>query len=194
MNRILFLRQRLGMNQYDFAEYCDISRASVARYDAGSKVDRKNAQKIAAACRVSVDYVLGLGPDYPEAENISIVKKAVPIIGEIACGSPISAEQGFLGYTDMPEGVHADFALVCKGDSMEPIIKNGDIVLVRKQPDVEDGQVGVVNIDGEATLKHVYHQKDGLLLVANNPKFAPIVTDERIIIQGLAVGFVRIFS
>lgn len=129
---------------------------------------------------------------------IGMKKGAVPIVGEIACGTPITADENIEGYADLPEGVRADFALRCKGDSMEPTFDNGDLVLIKQQPDVEDGQIAAVNISGEATLKHVYHQKDGLLLVSDNPKYAPIYAsatpDEQIIIHGLAVGYTRLFE
>lgn len=197
MNRIRMLRKLRDMTQDQFAEFCDISRASVARYDAGQPVDRKNAEKIAAACRVSVDYVIGLGSDdYVPNDVIQIKKNAVPVIGEIACGQPITADQNIEGYADLPDGVHADFALRCKGDSMEPSFYDGDLVLIRQQPDVEDGQIAAVDISGEATLKHVYHQKEGLLLISDNPKYPPIYAPgaDGIIIHGLAVGFVRMLQ
>jgi repressor LexA len=186
------------MNQFEFAEFCDISRSSVARYDAGQPVDRKNAEKIASACGVSVDYVLGYGPEIAGQDGISIKRGAVPIIGEIACGTPITAEQNIEGYADLPDGVRADFALKCKGDSMIPTFENGDLVLIRKQPDVEEGQIAAVNVRGETTLKHVYHRQSALLLVADNPKYqpiyAPLGSDEEVVIHGLAVGYVRLFE
>ena len=98
---------------------------------------------------------------------------------------------------DIPDGVKADVALRCKGESMKPTLNDGDIVLVKQQPDVLDGQIGVVLIENEATLKHVYHHKDGLLLTADNPSFAPLSVpcdeNDDCLIQGLAIGYIRMF-
>lgn len=129
---------------------------------------------------------------------IPITKSAVPIVGEIACGLPLTAEQNITGYADLPDNVHADFALKCRGDSMSPTLNNGDLVLIRKQEDVENGQIAAVCVQNETTLKHVYHQERGLLLIADNPKYQPIFvptdSDEQIIIHGLAVGYIRLFQ
>jgi repressor LexA len=123
-------------------------------------------------------------------------KRVIPIVGEIACGTPITAEENIEGYADLPSGVHADFALRCKGDSMAPTFENNDLVLIRQQPDVLDGQIAAVDVACEATLKHVYHQASGLLLVSDNPAYPPISVSasEEIIIHGLAVGYVRMFK
>ena len=119
-------------------------------------------------------------------------------VGEIACGTPILADQNITGFSDLPDGVHADFALICKGDSMNPTFVDGDLVLIRQQPEVENGQIAAINIDNETTLKHVYRQESGLLLTADNPAFPPLYvpadSDREIIIHGLAVGYTRIFA
>ncbi len=100
----------------------------------------------------------------------------LPLIGTIACGTPILAEENIEDYLSVPERPHADFCLRCSGDSMvNARILDGDIVLIRKQPDVDDGQIAAVLIDDEATLKRVYHNKDGgVTLVAENPAYAPM--------------------
>ena len=81
---------------------------------------------------------------------------------------------------------------------MNPTFIEGDLVLIRQQPEVENGQIAAVNIDNETTLKHVYRQDHGLLLTADNPVFQPIYvpadSDREIIIHGLAVGYTRIFT
>ena len=79
---------------------------------------------------------------------------------------------------------------------MSPLFEDGDLVLIRQQPEVEDGQIAAIGIDGEATLKHVYKNGGGVLLCANNPKYAPITAnpEEDVKIYGLAVGYVRLFG
>ena len=78
---------------------------------------------------------------------------------------------------------------------MSPTFLDGDLVLIRQQPEVNTGQIAAVNIDGETTLKHLYYQDRGLLLVADNPAFAPVFipAEKEIIVHGLAVGYVRMF-
>jgi repressor LexA len=124
-----------------------------------------------------------------------MVKDAVPIIGEIACGQPITAEQNIDGFADLPDGVTADFALRCSGDSMTPTFQPGDLVLIRQQPEVAPGQIAAVGIDGEATLKRFYKHGDSVVLVADNPAYPPQVypAGHDVRIYGLAVGFVRVW-
>jgi len=118
----------------------------------------------------------------------------VPIVGAIACGEPITAEENIEGYAETPADRHVDFALICKGDSMiEAGIRDGDIVYIKKQPEVENGQIAAVRIEGEATLKRVYHHGDHLILQPANSNFPPISFSgselENVVIEGLAVGY-----
>ncbi len=116
--------------------------------------------------------------DYSNIKNVIPLPKAkeIPIIGGIACGTPILAEQNIDGQVKIPEFVQADFALRCNGDSMIGAhIRDGDLVCIRIQPDVDDGQIAAVLIGEDATLKRVYHRPDGVMLVAENPSFAPMV-------------------
>lgn len=191
MNIVKELRERAGMQQKELAILAGVSRPTVSEWEHGKKdPSKERLKRVAEIFNVDVGTVLGYGPSF-----IPIKKRDVPIIGEIACGTPVNAEQNIEGYTDLPEGVNADFALRCKGDSMNPTFIDGDLVLIRQQSEVENGQIAAVNIDGETTLKHVYRNTDGLLLVADNALFPPIVVpaDKEIVIHGLAVGYTRIF-
>ena len=122
----------------------------------------------------------------------------MPIIGNSACGERVTPDTNPEGYADLPDGVQADFALRCKGDSMLPTFQDSDLVLIRQQPEVENGQIAAVDVNGETTLKHIYKQQDGLLLTADNAKFAPVFVsgnqDGEIVIHGLAVGFLRLLG
>ena len=94
----------------------------------------------------------------------------------------------------MPDGISADFALKCKGDSMSPTFEQGDLVLIRQQPEVQNGQIAAVGIDDGATLKRVYRQNNGIVCVSDNPAYPPqFFTGEGVKIYGLAVGFVRMW-
>lgn len=120
----------------------------------------------------------------------------VPLIGSIACGTPILAEQNIKSYVGVPAAWHADFALECHGDSMSPTICDGDVVCIRSQPEVEQGQIAAVRIGEETTLKHCYYQNGVVQLIADNPSVCPpmVYTGpelEDIEIEGLAVGFCR---
>ena len=192
--RIAELRRERGYNQEQLAEMAMISRITLARYETGTIEPGAFAvSRIADALNVSTDEILCRTEKLPPF--ISLVKSNVPIIGEIACGERITAEQNTDGYADLPDGVTADFALRCKGDSMEPTFMQGDLVLIRQQPEVQNGQIAAVGIDGEATLKRFYRNETGVVLVADNPAYAPqTFSPEQITIYGLAVGFVRMWK
>ena len=155
--------------------------------------DTRTLAQMAQLFSVPLDYFLTDEPRR-ELDAIRITKNAVPIIGEIACGTPITAEQNIEGYADLPDRCHADFALRCNGNSMEPTIINGDLVLIRQTPDVQNGQIAAVGIDGEATLKHVYRQGDQIICVSENHAYAPqTFPAQDVTIYGLAVGYVRMW-
>lgn len=102
--------------------------------------------------------------------------KQIPLIGTIACGTPITAEQNVEDLVDIPKHIHADFALRCKGDSMiNARIFDGDLVYIRQQPTVENGEIAAVLIDNEATLKKVRRFPERLILEPANPTFEPLV-------------------
>jgi len=100
----------------------------------------------------------------------------VPLIGTIACGAPILAEEHIEEYIDLPRHISATFALICKGDSMiNARIFDGDVVYIRQQDTVENGQIAAVLIDGEATLKRVRLYGDHISLEPENPQYRPLV-------------------
>ena len=119
----------------------------------------------------------------------------IPLIGRIACGEPILAVQNIEAYIDLPRQIHADFALTCRGDSMVNAgIQDGDVVYIREQPTVDNGQIAAVMVgDEEATLKRFYHTEDSVRLVAENPTFPTLsffgeeMSQIRVI--GLAVAY-----
>ena len=104
------------------------------------------------------------------------VMRKVPLVGSIACGTPILAEENLDGAVEAPDHVHADFALRCKGDSMiNARIFDGDIVYIRQQETVEHGEIAAVLVGDEATLKRVYMYDDCISLEAENPRYKPMV-------------------
>lgn len=104
--------------------------------------------------------------------------KAYPLVGNIACGTPILAEENITEYIQYPGDIAADFCLRCRGDSMiDARIHDGDIVFIRQQPEVANGEIAAVQIGEDATLKRVYRSEDGstLTLMAANPTYPPMV-------------------
>ncbi len=124
-----------------------------------------------------LDAIINRHPDLHPFRKI----RSVPILGTIACGTPIWAEENFEGYIGIdPMHMDGEFALICKGDSMiDANIQSGDIVLLKKVPDVEDGKIAAVLIDNEATLKKVYKRDDSLVLQPCNRNYGPIVYSAR---------------
>lgn len=122
---------------------------------------------------VDLDAIINRHPDLHPFRKI----RSVPILGTIACGTPIWAEENFEGYVGIdPAHMDGEFALICKGDSMiDAEIHDGDIVLMKKVPDVEDGEIAAVLIDNEATLKRVYKKENLLVLQPCNRNYSPIV-------------------
>ena len=183
------IRRRHYLSQAAFAKRVGVTQGTVSQWENGlTRPNLDQLKSISAMFGLSVDALLN------NARAINLQRKAIPILGNIACGELVSPDTNPDGYTDIPDGVSADFALRCNGDSMNPTFIDGDLVLIRQQPEVEPGQIAAVNIAGETTLKHVYPQNGGFLLVADNPAYQPIFTDEQIVIHGLAVGYVRMFG
>ena len=130
----------------------------------------------------------------PKYDIRPITTKKIPLLGEIACGEPIFANEEHEYFVEASTDIRADFALQAKGDSMiNARINDGDIVFIRQQPDVNNGEIAAVIIDDEVTLKRVYKQDKGVMLVAENPKYNPIIYTENdavtINILGKAVAF-----
>ena len=185
------LREKQGLSQEALAArlgYKD--RSSIAKIESG-KVDlsQSKLERLSQIFHVSVHTLLGLQP-VPGMHKI-------PVLGSIACGAPILAQEHIEGYTGIPEDIHADFALVCKGDSMVGArIFDGDMVYIRQQETVENGEIAAVLIDGEATLKRVRCYEDRLCLEPENPMYRPIVLwgeeMSRASILGKAVAFTAI--
>ena len=178
----------------------NINEGTISQYKKGLyEPKQRRLQAIAEVLNVSIPWLMGA--DVPmdcRADNIIPIDKVkkIPILGRIACGDPILAEENIEGYILEIKGVKSDFALVCKGDSMiNARINDGDIVYIKEQPSVENGQIGAVLIDGEATLKRVYYypEKGTLILKAENTKYDDFIyTNEelqQVKIIGKAVGF-----
>lgn len=201
-------RKELGMSAEIVAKFLGVSPATVYRYERGDieKLPGTVLGPLSEILRTTPNYLMGwsdnvsdtvVSPSIPAAGNIIPLPKTytVPLLGLIACGDPILAEQNIIDQVPVPENVKgADFALQCKGDSMIGArIYDGDIVYIRQQPTVDNGQIAAILIDDEATLKRVYCYPGKLVLNPENPAYPPLVYSgpelENIRILGLAVAF-----
>ena len=194
-------REELGMSQEELAARMGYrSKSSITKIEKGiNDIPQNKLDDFAAALETTTAWLLGL-----EAETAPVPAGfeplpqmvQVPLVGSIACGTPITAEQNIERYIGVPAGWHADFALTCHGDSMSPTIRDGDIVCIRLQPEVEQGEIAAVRIGEEATLKHFHRQGDTVMLLADNAAVCPPMIYSgtqlaEIQIEGKAVGLCR---
>ena len=199
--RIRQRREELGMSQEELAARMGYrSKSSITKIEKGvNDIPQNKIEDFAAALHTTPAWLLGLEEERvaapPGFEPLPAMAR-VPLIGSIACGSPITAEQNIERYIGVPAAWHADFALTCHGDSMAPTIRDGDIVCIRVQPEVEQGEIAAVRIGEEATLKHFHRQGDTVMLLADNAAVCPPMIYAgpqlaEIQIEGKAVGLCR---
>lgn len=198
-DRIKFNREQKGLTQEELGKLCKTTKQTIYKYENSivTNIPLDRLALIAQALDVSQAYLMGwednLDSVPPNLIHMPEMKK-VPLVGTIACGEPILAEENLEGAVDLPEHIHADFALRCKGDSMiNARIYDGDIVYIRQQPTVDDGEIAAVLIDDEATLKRVRFFEDHVVLEPENPLYRPLAYwgEEMTIVHilGKAVAF-----
>ena len=205
-NRIKTRRQELGLTVEELANrmgYKD--KSSISKIENGkADIPQSKVEAFAKALETTTAYLIGIDEEKERAVKVPpgfepqprMVKK--PLIGDIACGEPITAEQNVADYVDVPATVHCDFCLRCHGDSrVTASIQDNDVVYIRIQPEVEEGEIAAVRIGGEATLKLVYYDVQSLTLMPANSSYRPKTYSgpelENIRIEGKAVGFTHWF-
>ena len=172
-------RKELGITLEDIGNYVGVSKGTVQRWETGgiSNMRRDRIKKLSEILKISPDMLLGDAEEKQTEENSTAATVKIPVIGTVAAGVPITAQEDITGWEEVPaEWVKNStmFALKLKGDSMEPRMAEGDIVIVKQQSDVESGEIAIVMVDGEATCKKVVKHSDGVVLVSNNPKYSPM--------------------
>ena len=199
-SRIRQRREQLGLSQEELAARMGYrSKSSITKLEKGiNDLPRAKLEELAAALDTTPAWLMGLVdlPFPPPGFEPLPEMVRVPLVGSIACGTPITAEQNIECYIGVPAAWHADFALTCHGNSMAPTICDGDIVCIRRQPEVEPGEIAAVRIGEEATLKHFHRQGETVMLLADNTAVCPPMVFagpqlEEIQIEGRAVGFCR---
>ena len=210
--RIKNKREQIGITQVELARKIGCTKQTLYKYenDIVTNIPSDNIEKLATALYTTPAYLMGWDNEQPTKEiDYSSIPgimplpyssgKTVPLIGDIACGTPILADENIEKEVRLPEDISADFCLRCKGDSMiNARIYDGDIVFIRQQPSVENGEIAAVLIDdtadiAETTLKRVYIYDSKVMLVAENPKYPPLSFEKEemnsVRILGKAVAF-----
>lgn len=198
-SRIRSVREQRGLTMETLGELCGTTKQTIYKYETGivTNIPLSRLEKVAAVLNTTPEYLMGWGESVLDANNVFPIQvKKFTILGDIACGEPTLADEHVELYVSAGAGLHADFCLRAKGDSMTGArIYDGDIVFVRKQDSVEDGEIAAVLIDGEATLKRVYYDREAnvISLFAENPQFKTMRFSgsqlDQIRILGKAVAF-----
>lgn len=201
--RIKSRREELGLTTEELAQRMGYkTRSSITKIETGkADIPQSKVKAFARALQTTTAYLMGdddareARPSIPAGFEPLPEMAMVPLVGTIACGTPILAEQNVEARIGVPAAWRADFALTCKGDSMAPRYLDGDIVCIRCQPQVENGQIAAVLIGDEATLKRFYQNGDIVTLQAENPAYSPLVYRgeelNEIRVEGRVVGFCR---
>lgn len=201
--RIKKRRQELNLSVEDVAKVLNKNRATVYRYESDEIENMPTSvlEPLSKILNTTPAYLMGWEDENsdPILENIPgiitpVKLKKIPILGTIACGKPILAEENYDGYFMIDENLpYSDFVLRAKGDSMiDANIHEGDLVFFRKQNDVDNGTIAAVLIDDEATLKRVNKSNDTLILQPCNTNYNPIIINKsdnkKVLILGQMVG------
>ena len=168
------LRKSKKITQEELAKIINVERSSIGKYESSTTIpSNETLIKIANYFNVSTDYLLGNEKETKKARK----GKKISVYGNVAAGIPISAIQDIVDYEEIDEELAASgeyFGLIIKGDSMEPKMSTGDVVIVRSQPTAETGEIAIVLVGGEeATCKKIKKTPEGLMLISTNPNYEP---------------------
>lgn len=180
------LKEEKDLSVSEIARRVGMAKSAVSRYfNRTREFPLNRVDDFAKAFNVEPEYLLGI--DFPKPTNMIFPEKIIniPMIGSIAAGVPILAEQNIEYYLPIVESTVPSgeiIALSIKGNSMSPGIPDKSNVLIRLQPDVEDGEIAAVLVNGdtEATLKRVKRQNGPMMLIADNPEYQPIVVTKNL--------------
>jgi len=167
-----YYREREGLSQSQLAKVIGVSASTISMYEIGKREpDFETEEKIADYFNVSLSSLRG--------KNEVQRPTRVPVLGRVAAGIPMDAIEEIIDYEEIPEAMSRDgeyFGLKIKGDSMEPRIQNGDVVIVRKQSDADDGDLVIALVNGnEGMCKRLKKMQSGIMLLSNNPAYDPYV-------------------
>ena len=188
--RIRSLREKLGMSQVDFADKINVSKQTLYKYE-NNIITNIPSEKIEAAAivgNISPSYLMGWDNNVGPITNGTKHKApgvTINVLGQVAAGVPIEAIEDIIDTEEISAELASTgdfFGLQIHGDSMEPRMYEGDVVIVRRQDDAESGEVIIAMVNGdEATCKRLKKYDGGIMLLSNNPRYEPIVfTNEEI--------------
>ena len=198
------LRKEKGLSQAELATILGVSKSTVGMYEQSKRSPHSDdlLMRIAGFFGVTIDYLKGYSPDsatvdFEKLGLSRVTSKKFPMLGKIACGKPVMCEQDYETQISASSEINADFCLTAQGDSMiNARILDGDIVFVREQAMVENGEIAAIIVnDDEVTLKRFYYYPENqrVILQAENPKYQPMVFDgeqlDHIRVLGKAVAF-----
>ena len=200
-DKLKLLRRERGMTLLELAEAIGTSKQTIHRYENGiiTNIPPEKIEAIANALGTTPSELMGWSDESVELDRagvLPITVKRLPILGAIACGEPIYADEEHESFAAADSSLDANFCLRARGDSMTGArIYDGDIVFIRSQDSVDNGEIAAVIINDEATLKRVYYypEEEKLILTPENPRYAPLVYIKEelnsIKILGKAVAF-----
>lgn len=172
--RIFEARKRRKISRKEIADFLQVHETTIKRYEDGNtkKLPTDRLEKIAKYLNTSIEYLMG----WEDEQKLQGLK--IPVLGTVAAGIPISAVEDILDYEEVPQSWENQgefFALKIKGDSMEPRMESGDVVIVKQQSDANSGDTVIVLVNGDdATCKKLQKTDNGIMLVSTNPKYPPM--------------------
>lgn len=188
-------RELLDLTQQQVADYVGVSKSAVSRWESGdiSNMGIDKLSRLSAILEVSPLDIINDVPLSREITPGNHNTRPVPLLGAIAAGTPIEAIENIEDYFNIDSKIKADYALRIKGDSMINVnILDGDIVFIRKQSCVDNGEIGAILVDGEATLKRFYKMDGHVVLQAENPNYQPMIVEYgEVIVLGKMVASLR---
>lgn len=195
-DRLKLIMEQRKYKPADLSKITGIGKSSISQWMSGKySAKQDKVYLIAQKLDINPSWLMGYDVSQQNTNNFDIYNNddfipvteentvAIPLLGTIACGDPITAEQNVDSYittlkSEVPSG--NNFYLMCKGDSMYPTINDGSKVLIHEQPTVEDGEIAAVLIENESTLKRIKRiDSNKILLMPDNTKFEPILLDNK---------------
>ena len=181
--RIKNLREKLGMSQVDFADKINVSKQTLYKYENNiiTNIPSDKIEAVAAIGNVSPAHLMGWDTNVGPIHNGMKQKRpgvTINVLGRVAAGTPIEAKEDIIDTEEITEEMAATgefFGLQINGDSMEPKMSKGDVVIVRQQDDAESGDTVIVTVNGtDATCKRLRKYRDGIELISTNPSYEPM--------------------
>ena len=185
---VMKLTEEQGMSMSELARRVGTAKSAISRYFNGTREFPLNRiEDFASALHTTPDFLLGMKYEPQSSQGLQI-----PVLGTVAAGIPISAVEDILDYEEIDSSWKSQgefFALRIKGDSMQPKMDNGDVVIVRQQSDANSGDTVIALVNGDdATCKKLQKTENGIMLVSTNPNYLPMFfTNEEILTKPVVI-------